>query len=95
MLKLVIYSVYSSGSEVRLFIAGAVPLNHDNAEIAEGFILFVEKGLTFLISYGKLIFVPFLGAVHGNKHENKTIENNRKNNACKENFNMIYYKSRR
>lgn len=57
--------------------------------------LFVEKGLTFLNSYGKLIFVPFLGAVHQNKHENKAIEKNRKNNACKENLNMIYYKSRR
>lgn len=95
MLKLVIYSLYSNGSEVRLLLAGAVPLNHENVKLLRGFILFVEKGLTFLISYGKLIFVPFLGAVHRNKHENKAIENNRKNNACKENFNMIYYKSRR
>gem|GEM_PF-4244652 len=55
-------------------ISGAVPLNHDNVEIAEGFILFVEKGLTFLISYGKLNFVPFLGAVHRNERVNKAIE---------------------
>jgi len=59
---------------VRLLISGAVPLNHDNVEIAEGFILFVEKGLTFLISYGKLNFVPFLGAVHRNERVNKAIE---------------------
>lgn len=64
MLKLVIYSIYSSGSEVRLLIPDAVPLNHKNVSLLRGFILFVEKGLTFLISYGKLIFVPFLGAVH-------------------------------
>lgn len=64
MLKLIIYSLYSNGSEVRLLLAGAVPLNHENVRLLRGFILFVEKGLTFLISYGKLIFVPFLGAVH-------------------------------
>ncbi|WP_221825226.1 hypothetical protein [Paenibacillus xylanexedens] len=76
MLKLVIYSIYSSGSEVRLSIAGAVPLNHENAKLLGGSLLFVEKGLTFLISYGKLIFVPFLGVVHRKKHENKAIEKN-------------------
>lgn len=73
MLKLVIYSLYSSGSEVRLLKMGAVPLNHDHSEFSIRIILFVEKGLTFLNSYGKLIFVPFLGAVHRNKHENKAI----------------------
>lgn len=44
MLKLVIYSIYSSGSEVRLSIAGAVPLNHENAKLWGGAYFLSKKG---------------------------------------------------
>ncbi|MCP1423208.1 hypothetical protein ABIC86_006043 [Paenibacillus sp. DS2363] len=44
MLKLVIYSIYSSGREVRLFIAGAVPLNYENVKLLRGSYFLSKKG---------------------------------------------------
>ena len=44
MLKLVIYSIYNSGSEVRLLILGAVPLNHENVKLLRGSYFLSKKG---------------------------------------------------